>query len=329
MKPITVALLGFDGVAALDLIGPLEAFAAAEADGKKCYESRIIGFTSRSFVAESGVVFRPHATLTDKIDIDTLIIPGGPGLRSAAINARVALWISRRAPRVRRIASVCTGIYGLASTGLLDGRRVATHWRFTQDVARKFPKLKVDEDALFEKDGKFYTSAGVTAGIDLALALIEEDFGTRAALAVARELVVFLKRAGGQAQYSEPLQFQIESADSFNDLVTWMRSHLQQDLTVEALAKRACLCPRHFSRRFTNALKRTPAGFVEDLRLAEAQHRLGTNGASIDAVAKSVGFRSADAFRRAFQRRFGVRPSHYRRRFQGRAFRTGARRNHG
>ena len=322
VKPVRVAILGFNNVAGLDLIGPLEAFAAAVFDAQKCYQTRVIGLTKRPFVTESGVVFRPHRSISDNIDIDTLIVPGGCGLRNSATNARVASWISRRARRIRRIASVCTGIYAVAPTGLLDRRRVTTHWRFTQDVAGRFPKLKMDADALFRKDGKFYTSAGVTAGIDLALALIEEDFGRHVALAVARDLVVFLKRPGGQAQYSEPLQFQIESADTFNDLITWMRGHLQAELTVEALARRACLCPRHFSRRFKNTFRRTPAEFVEDLRLSEARHRLGANVATIDSIATSVGFQSADAFRRAFRRRFGVNPTHYRRRFAIRAVRN-------
>jgi transcriptional regulator GlxA family with amidase domain len=317
MKPITVAILGFDGVAGLDLIGPLEAFAVAEAEGKKCYSTRIVGLTSRPFAAESGVVFRPHASLAEKIDIDTLVVPGGPGLRKRAINMRVVSWLLKRAPQIRRIASVCTGIYGLAPTNLLDGRHVATHWRFARDVGQRFPKVKMDANALFRKDGKFYTSAGVTAGIDLALALIEEDFGTRVALTVARELVVFLKRPGGQAQYSEPLQFQVEAADAFGELVTWICGHLQQDLTVDALAKRACLCPRHFSRRFKKTFRRTPSAFVEDLRLNEARQRLSVNRAlTIDSISASVGFRSADAFRRAFHRRFGVNPTHYRHRFQ-------------
>lgn len=325
MKLIPIAVLGFDEVAALDLVGPLEAFAAAEIDGKKCYSLKIVGLAARTFAAESGILFRPHAVLTDKIDIDTLIVPGGPGLRTGAINARIVSWILKRPHRIRRIASVCTGIYGLAPTGLLDGRNVATHWRFSHDVARRFPKLKMDGDALFRKDGKFYTSAGVTAGIDLALALIEEDFGTRVALAVARELVVFLKRPGGQAQFSEALQFQTESADSFGDLVAWMSSHLQEDLTVDALAKRAFLCPRHFNRRFTKAFRRTPALFVEDLRLNEARRRLSGNGATIESIATSIGFRSADAFRRAFQRRFKVSPTHYRHRFASRNLRRKAR----
>jgi transcriptional regulator GlxA family with amidase domain len=317
MKPIAVAVLGFDGVAGLDLVGPLEAFSVARLDGKKCYNTRIVGLTLHSFAAESGVLFRPHISVAKKIDIDTLIVPGGPGLRQRAMNMRVASWLLKSALRIRRIASVCTGIYGLGPTGLLDGRHVVTHWRFARDVTQRFPKVKMDANALFRKDGKFYTSAGVTAGIDLALALIEEDFGARVALAVARELVVFLKRPGGQEQFSEPLQFQTEATDSFGDLVSWMCGHLQENLTVDALAKRACLCPRHFSRRFRKAFHRTPAVFVEDLRLNEGRRRLSRNGATIESIATSVGFRSADSFRRAFQRRFGVNPIHYHRRFHG------------
>lgn len=186
------------------------------------------------------------------------------------------------------------------------------------DVAEKFPALTVEADALFLKDGPFYTSAGVTAGIDLALALIEEDLGAPAALAVARELVVYLKRPGGQEQFSEPLQFQTESTDKLAELAAWMRGHLRHDLSVEALAERACLCPRQFTRRFMRVFQRTPAAFVEDLRLAEAQKRLSTRSATVDGIAASVGFHSADAFRRAFERRFGISPTNYRRQFSRR-----------
>ena len=327
MKAIRIGILGFENVAALDLIGPLEAFAAANLDGTQTqrYETSIIGITARPFVSESGVVLQPHRTLSSRYDVDTLIIPGGKGLREAAINRRVANWVARRAATLRRIASVCTGIYGLAPTGLLNRRHVATHWRFTQDLARRFPALRVDSDALFRKDGKFYTSAGITAGIDLALALIEEDYGPRVALAAARELVVYLKRAGGQAQYSEPLQFQIESADSFSDLAAWILGHLDCDLSVAVLARRVYLCERHFNRRFKSAFHRTPAAFVEDLRLSEARRRLSAPLASVDRIAASLGFRSADVFRRAFGRRFGIAPSEYHRRFQLRTRRKGRR----
>src|SRR5215475_7803314 len=190
MTPRRIAFLGFDGMTALDLVGPAEAFASAflEDDGgppRRCYDVRVIGLNRSPFVGQSGVVFKPTDTLETAGPIDTLLIPGGPGLRRGTAARRVSEWILGRATGIRRIASVCTGIYGLAPTGLLDGRRVTTHWNHAQDVARKFPKLRVEPDALFLKDGPFYTSAGITAGIDLSLALIEEDFGPSIALAVA------------------------------------------------------------------------------------------------------------------------------------------------
>jgi transcriptional regulator GlxA family with amidase domain len=315
-----IGFLGFDGVTALDLVGPSEAFSSARvgdaaAPHQPPYEVVLIGLTALPFVAESGIVFKPHTTVKSAPALDTLIIPGGSGLRRPETNAKVAAWVRARAGSVRRIASVCTGVYGLAPTGLLDGRRVATHWRFTQDVARRYPKLTVLPDALFVKDGPFYTSAGITAGIDLALSLIEEDYGPGASLAAARELVVYLKRPGGQEQYSEPLRFQAQSVDSFADLVTWMGCHLRQDLSVEALASRARLCPRHFTRKFKAAFGSTPAAFVEELRLGEAKRRLALPNQSVKGVGASVGFKSADAFRRAFERRLGVTPGSYRRRF--------------
>ena len=173
----------------------------------------------------------------------------------------------------------------------------------------------MDANALFIKDDKFYTSAGITSGIDLSLALIEEDYGSTVALSVARELVVYLKRPGGQEQYSEPLQFQIQSTDHFADLITWARTHLRRDLSVESLAAKAYLCPRHFSRRFKESFGVTPAFFVETLRLDEARRRLAVHSSTIEAVGDSVGFKSAKAFRRTFERRFGVSPSSYRSRF--------------
>ena len=192
---------------------------------------------------------------------------------------------------------------------------MTTHWRQAQELAQRFPELRVDPNALYLKDGKFYTCAGITAGIDLSLALIEEDFGPRVALSVARELVVYLKRPGGQEQFSEPLQFQTHSSDRFADLAAWIQGHLRQDLSAEALAERACLSPRHFTRRFKDAFATTPAAFVEDLRLREARERLTLRDQTIDSVADSVGFKSGDAFRRAFERRYGLQPSSYRKHF--------------
>jgi transcriptional regulator GlxA family with amidase domain len=320
MTPLRIGFIGYEQANALDLAGPTEAFASAFRDAGKgkferCYEIVIIGLTKRPFATESGLVFQPTTTLEAAPKLDTLVIPGGGGLRVPHVNRKVADWILGRAKTTRRITSVCTGIYGLAATGLLDGRHVTTHWRFAADVARRFPALKMKPNALFVKDGQFYTSAGVTAGIDLALALIEDDFGSKVALAAAREMVVYLKRSGGQEQYSEPLQFQTEAPDRFAELVAWMTNNPTAVMSVEALARRASLSPRQFFRRFKEHFGSSPAMFVETLRLNEARRRLSAGEPSIDHVAESVGFTGADSFRRAFTRRFRVTPSKFRRNF--------------
>jgi transcriptional regulator GlxA family with amidase domain len=322
-KPKTIGIFGYDGVQTLDIVGPADSFslasqylASSRANGVPAYEVVVLAPSSRPFVSESGVAIRPHRTYDAAPPLDTVIIPGGSALRlRPTTNARIARWLEARARNIRRVASVCTGIYALAPTGLLDGRRVTTHWRYTSEIAKRYPKLRVDPQALFIKDGQFYTSAGITAGIDLALALIEEDYGPQAALAVARDLVVYLKRPGGQEQYSEPLQFQIKSSDRLSELAPWIIAHLNQDLSVAALAEKACLSPRQFTRRFTTAFATTPGEFVENIRLDEARRRLSASSVTIEAVADSVGFASADSFRRAFERRFGLAPSLYRGRF--------------
>jgi len=320
MAPLRIGLLGYDHINAVDLVGPAEAFSSAiyqnSKDGlQRPYQVTVIGLTKRSFVAESGIIFQPAATVDDSLEIDTLVIPGGCGLRDPATNRKIAACILENAPQIRRIASVCTGLYGLAATGLLDGRRVTTHWRFAHDAAQRFSRLRVEPDALFIKDGRYYTSAGVTAGIDLALSLIEEDFGSKVALAVAREMVVYLKRSGGQQQYSEPLQFQTNSSDRFAELGHWMINHPNEEMSIDSLARRAALSPRQFFRRFKEHFGSSPATFVETLRLNEARRRLSAGALSIESVAESVGFKGADSFRRAFERRFRVTPSNYRRTF--------------
>jgi transcriptional regulator GlxA family with amidase domain len=319
MNPKRIGLIGYDGVVAIDLAGPAEVFGSArigeaERDARP-YEVLTIASSNRAFVADSGLIFKPQKTFQNAPPLDTLIVPGGVGLRDSDICTSVSAFIKKQAGRTRRIASVCTGIYALASTGLLSGRKVTTHWRWARDVARRFPDLHVNDNAIFLKDGPFYTSAGATAGIDLSLFLVEEDYGPGVAMAVARLLVVYLRRSGGQEQYSEPLQFQTQSVSRLSDLATWILSHLNEDLSVEVLAAKACLCPRHFSRRFKAELGHTPADFVERLRLDEARRRLEADN-RIDNVGLSVGFKSTDAFRRAFERRLGINPSDYRRRLR-------------
>ena len=318
--PRLIGILGCDGVNALDLTGPAEAFASAEqtdARGRvqRCYELLIIGASMRPFTAESGVVFQPATDLANAPQVDTIVVPGGVGIRKGDCGGDFDRWLRERAGTTRRVASVCTGVYALARTGLLDGRRVTTHWRHAPDLRAQFPALSVDADALFIKDGNFYTAAGVSAGIDLALALIEEDFGAQIALSAAREMVVYVKRSGGQNQYSEPLQFQTRAVDAFGELVTWMLAHLDQDLSVDVLAERAHLGTRHFSRRFKAVFEASPADFVLSLRLTEARRRLSLPRSPIDRIGASVGFQSAQSFRRAFEKHYGLSPKAYRERF--------------
>jgi transcriptional regulator GlxA family with amidase domain len=323
MNSKRIGFLVYPGMQALDLAGPMDAFAAAVREGggrnERCYETVTIGLDAKIVAAESGLLVKPQYTRLTAPRLDTLVIPGGAGMRDPRTAAKTAAWISSRARKLRRIAAVCTGVYGLAPTGLLDGRRVTTHWQHAQDLARRFPALKVDANPLFVKDGAFYTSAGITAGIDLSLALIEEDFGPSVALSVARELVVYLKRPGGQAQFSEPLQFQTQSADRMADLASWIVANLQKDLSVEKLAARARLCPRQFTRRFKQAFGTTPAAFIESARIDEARQRLAGYHGTLERVASSVGFRSDDVFRRTFERRLGITPSAYRTRFGAQA----------
>jgi transcriptional regulator GlxA family with amidase domain len=315
-----IGVLLFPNVQALDVVGPMDAFAAAGAalgsgDRAPRYEVFTVAASNRAVVAESGLALQPHHTFDSCPEMDTLLIPGGCGMRDPRMAHKLAPWIAHQAERTRRVAAICTGTFGLAATGLLRNRRVTTHWRYARDLAARYPQLKVDANALHLKDGRFYTSAGITAGIDLALALIEEDCGRVVSLQVARELVVYLRRAGGQAQYSEPLEFEAKSIDRFADLSRWIAANLDRTITLDALARRASLGPRQVSRRFKATFGVTPANFVEGLRMKEAQRRLVVSEGSIKRVANSLGYRSSHVFRRAFERRFGVSPSAYRERF--------------
>jgi len=314
-----IGIIGFDDVQGLDLAGPLDVFSAANGAaerGKAPYEPVVVGIKRGPFRTESGLLCTPHETLDTAAPFDTIIIPGGCGMRAhAPTRTKLVRWLQANAECTRRIASVCTGIYALAETALLDGRSATTHWRFAAEAAKRWPAIAIDPNAIYVKDGKFYTSAGITAGIDLALALVEEDLGNEIALAVARDLVVYLKRSGGQLQYSEPLRLQSRATNDFGDLVAWMMDHLDDDLTAEALAERAHLSTRHFSRKFKAAFRTTPADFVESLRLDEARWLLATNDMTVETLANSVGYSGGDVFRRAFERRFGVVPSEYRARF--------------
>lgn len=310
-----IGFVGFDDVATLDLLGPLEAFAKARIDetsGTPCYETLILGVAAKRFTSESKVSFRARCLLANAPELDTIIVPGGSGLQRAETRSAVATWISARAARLRRVVSISNGIYAAAATGLLAGRSVTTHWRFAQDLAHRFSTVRVSQMESFLKDGPFYSSGGGPAAIEMTLSLIEEDYGRRVALEVARDLVSQLRPAGDNNGIFLLPEYETEPTDRLTELPRWISAHLRANLSVEILAERACLCPRHFSRLFKTILGTTPATFVEDARLGEARRRLLTSRNSVESIAAAVGFRSGDAFRRAFERRIGMTPGRFR-----------------
>jgi transcriptional regulator GlxA family with amidase domain len=308
-----IGLVGFDGVTASHLVGPADTFSAAALDDGysnriPCYQIQVIGLSRECFRAESGMIFAPEETLEAASECDTIVVPGGKGLRQPEVCERIADWILRRANRTRRIAAIGAGIYGLAPTGLLDGREVTTHWRYASDVARRFPNLRVDLGRSLVKDGAFYTSSGLGPAVDLSLALIEEDYGRHVALATAQEIVKTPINRNGQQGVPKPAAFNSQPTDRFAELVPWIVRNLHEDLSVNVLARRACMSPSHFTRAFKSVFGSTPADFVENLRLNEARRRLSVPKRTLDTIAASVGFSDRDAFRRAFERRFGAKP---------------------
>jgi transcriptional regulator GlxA family with amidase domain len=316
MKPLKIGILGFDGVTTLDLAGPLEAFTVARVgspDGglQRCYEVVLIGVTGRTFVAESGATFKTHKTLDAAPLLDTVVVPGGTGIRSAPVTAKIANWLTER-KSLRRIVAVSTGVYAVAASGSLEGRQVTTHWRFAPALAREFPTVQVNQTASFLKDSPFYSCGGGTAAIEMTLSLIDEDYGKAVALNVARELVMDLRPPGEEQNDIKSYNYELDPTERLADLPAWIVAHLHSNLCVESLAKRTSLCPRHFSRLFKQLYDVSPAAYVEQLRLNEARRRLLSSRNSVTTVAASVGFKSADAFRRAFERRFGVTPRDFR-----------------
>jgi transcriptional regulator GlxA family with amidase domain len=248
--------------------------------------------------------------------LDTLVVAGGAGTERALADRALVAFVKGASRRARRTASVCSGAFLLAEAGLLDGRRVTTHWNACERLAARYPKVAVEPDPIFVRDGRIWTSAGVTAGMDLALALVEEDHGRDVALAVARELVLFLKRPGGQAQFSAQLRAQLAEREPLRDLQAWMADHPGADLSVEALARRVAMSPRHFARVFKQETGATPARAALAARVEAARRRLEDGDDGLEGVAAACGFGSAEVMRRAFLRTLRVGPAVYRRRFR-------------
>ena len=312
-----IVLVGFEGVQTLDLVGPLEVFDVAARLAPGRYAAEVVGPDRTSFASGSGLRIAPDRGLDDcRGPIDTLLVAGGAGVEAALADTRLVEWIAAAADRSRRVASVCTGAFLLAAAGLLDGRRAATHWSAVALLAERHPSVDVDPDSIFVRDGEVWTSAGVTAGIDLALALVEEDHGRATALEIARWLVVFAKRPGGQAQFSAPLAAQLAERPPVRAAQELVRAHPEGELTVEALAAHAHMSVRGFARAFRREVGVTPASYVEAVRVERAVQMLETTAADTEQIAAACGFGAVETFRRAFRRRMGVSPGQYRDRFR-------------
>ena len=321
--PRQVVILAYPGVQSLDVTGPLEVFAGArtliEAEGRteQSFEIGIVSRDGAPLRTSSGLTLTPHAALRDAPgDIDTLIVAGGQGARQAADDGALVDWISQTAATARRTASVCTGAFLLARAGLLDGRRATTHWSAAAALARLYPAVRVDAEPIFLRDGSIWTSAGVTAGMDLALALVEEDLDRAAALTIARRLVLFLRRPGNQSQFSATLAAQQPEREPLREVQRYAVEHPAGDLSVQAMAARAHMSPRHFARAFRGETGITPARYIELVRLEAARRQLEDTGAPVGAIATACGFGTAETMRRVFLRALAVGPAEYRRRFQ-------------
>jgi len=313
--PRQIAIVVFDGVEALDVTGPWEvlhtaAAMAGEPPGLLCLSSH-----GRDVRSSSGLSYAVDRSIDDLDHVDTLIVAGGLGVREALRDDALIAGIRRLAAEARRTAGVCTGAFLLAEAGLLDGRRATTHWARCEGLARRYPAVAVEPDPIFIRDGSVLTSAGVTAGMDLALALVEEDLGREVALQTARMLVLYARRPGGQSQFSVQLAHQTAEREPLRELQAWIPEHLDSDLSVGALAARLHLSERQLSRIFRRELEATPADYVERLRVERARSMLETDGSSLERVATRCGFAGAEVMRRAFHRRVGASPRDYRERF--------------
>jgi transcriptional regulator GlxA family with amidase domain len=313
-----VEVLAYPSVQLLDVTGPLQVFVCAndhvaQAGESPPYVLHVVAKDGPGVTTSAGLRIAT-GPLPRTGSPDTLMVPGGPGIDAAAADTVLVDWVGQRTKKARRVASVCTGAFLLAASGGLDGRRAVTHWSYCAELARRFPAVRVESDPIFVRDGSVWTSAGVTAGIDLALALVEEDLGRTVALAVARYLVVFLKRPGGQAQFSEALSMQ-SAEDEFGALHDWINKHLPGDLSLAKLAHQAGMSERSFSRHYAEATGVTPARAIERLRVEAARRLLSETRLPVKRISQRCGFGSEETMRRSFLRVLSATPNDYRARF--------------
>jgi transcriptional regulator GlxA family with amidase domain len=311
-----VAIVAVPPVRTLDVFGPAEVFADANQlnPGGPAYDVQILSGTENRIVKSYfGVPLVADGTYREmRQPVDTLLVAGGEGAQQMRYSPKFLEWLRRQSSRARRYGSVCTGALVLAEAGLLDGRRVTTHWNWCQELEQKHPKVKVDPRPIYVRDKNLFTSAGVTAGIDLSLALVEDDLGGALALQIAQMMVVFLRRPGGQSQFSATLMAQARGRRSLRDLLAWVADNIGTKLSVSTLARRVAMSPRNFARIFREEIGEPPARHIETLRLEAARRQLETTGSSLDEVADICGFGSAEILRRTFFRRVGTTPGKYR-----------------
>lgn len=313
--PRHIALIAFDGVQVLDVTGPAGVFSAAnKAAGDDCYRVRILSPAGGAVTGGSGVRLLTDAACdADAASFDTVLVAGGnkAGLKALASDAAFGRWLAQACGAARRYGSVCTGTFALAHFGLVTDQRVATHWEGSALLARYYPRLSVDADALYVEDGRVWTSAGVTTGIDMCLALVARDLGEAVANAVAKTLVVYARRPGYQSQFSPVLDAQAKASAGFAALLDWIDEHLHEPLDVARLAERAGMSPRSFHRKFTQAMGETPARFIETLRLDRARQLLASRS-SLKEIAARTGHATPGQLAKAFVRRFGMSPTLFR-----------------
>lgn len=310
-------IVAFDGCQLLDLAGPLDVVRAASLLGASpSYRPTVLSPTGRPVRVDSGLRIEVDGALDRDGPIGTLLVVGGIGVEAVCADPAAVAAIRHLAERADRVASVCTGALLLAAAGILDGRRATTHWSACETLAERHPAVDVEADRIFVRDGTVWTSAGVTAGTDLALALVEHDHGPELAHAVAGWLVVFVRRPGGQAQFSAQLRAQAARSGPVAELQRWLPDHLDADLTVEALASRVGMSPRHLARRFKEEAGVTPAAYVEALRVEAARRLLESSDLTVGAIARGVGVAHAETLHRSFRRRVGTTPQQYRDHFR-------------
>jgi transcriptional regulator GlxA family with amidase domain len=310
-----IVIVAYPGVQPLDVIGPAEVFNTAARLERDAYSVEVVAAERGPLESTTVGLVADRALRNCRGPVDTLIVAGGPGVREACRDPEILSWVRAAAARSRRVCSVCTGAFLLAEAGLLDGRRATTHWAGCDRLAEGYEAITVEREPIFVRDGDVYTSAGVTAGMDLGLALVEQDIGRRTALEVARWLVLFVKRPGGQSQFSAQLAAQTAEREPLRELQDWIAGNLDADLSVPALALRAHMSERNFARAFRRELGMTPAAYVETARVEAARMALESTEAAAEVIARRVGFGTVETMRRAFHRRLGVGPAEYRARF--------------